>query len=147
MRIFSLLLPVLFTAAVSVGWETDFDKAKEKARQEHKLILLNFSGSDWCIPCIRLHKEILGHAAFTRYADTALVLVNADFPRLKKNQLSKDRQKQNESLADRYNPKGSFPLTLLLDEEGRVLRTWDGYPELAPEAFTAQLKAVADARK
>ena len=72
----------------STGWETDFNKAKQSAQSEHKLILLNFSGSDWCGPCIRMHKEIFDNNSFTQYADEHLVLVNADFPRLKKTRAS-----------------------------------------------------------
>ena len=81
------LLSAFFITATN--WGTDFEKAKQTATQEHKIILLNFSGSDWCGPCIRMHKEIFDNGAFKKFADAGLVLVNADFPRLKKNQLSK----------------------------------------------------------
>src|SRR6187399_3736729 len=108
-----VLLFILFNSFLfSNGtWETDFNKAQQSAKTEHKLILLNFSGSDWCGPCIRLKKDIFDSEAFMKYADENLVLVNADFPRLKKNILSKQQQKQNESLADTYNSDGAFPLT------------------------------------
>src|SRR4026208_2296527 len=116
------LLVALFSSFLfsTGGWETDFNKAKESAQSEHKFILLNFSGSDWCGPCIRMHKEIFETDDFKKYADDNLVLVNADFPRLKKNQLSKDQQKKNDLLADKYNPKGIFPLTVLLAADGSV---------------------------
>src|SRR5258705_691249 len=87
----------------TIIWQTDCEKAKVEAKAENKLILLNFSGSDWCGPCIRLKKDIFDSETFMKYADENLVLVNADFPRLKKNMLSKELQKQNESLADTYN--------------------------------------------
>lgn len=145
MRFYSMLLAALFFLSAG-GWDNDFEQAQQRARQEQKLILLNFSGSDWCVPCIRLHKDILQQPAFLQYADTALVLVNADFPRLKKNQLPKEQQKKNDQLADRYNARGSFPLTLLLDAEGKLIHSWEGYPNLTPEAFIAQIKALVDAR-
>ena len=91
------------------------DEAKMLAQKEHKHILLNFSGSDWCGPCIRLHKEIFDSEAFQQFAETNLVLVNADFPRLKKNQLSASQQKINDAIADQYNSKGIFPFTVLLN--------------------------------
>ena len=93
-----ILLVTLFSSILfSAGtWETDFKKAKQSAQSEHKLILLNFSGSDWCGPCIRMHKEIFEGNAFTQYAGENLVLVNADFPRLKKHELSKDQQIRQE---------------------------------------------------
>jgi thioredoxin-related protein len=108
-------------------------------------LLLNFSGSDWCGPCIRLHKEIFDSEVFTKYADENLVLVNADFPRLKKNMLSKEQQKQNDALADKYNTDGAFPLTLLLDADGKVIKKWDGFPSETAAEFTNDVKAAADA--
>lgn len=79
MRIFSLSLLLAFFITGS-DWETDIESAKHKAQDEHKFILLNFSGSDWCGPCIRMHKEIFESEEFKNYADRNLVLVNADFP-------------------------------------------------------------------
>jgi thioredoxin-related protein len=146
MRLFStLLLSLLMFSAVN--WETDLSAAKQKAKTEHKLILLNFSGSDWCGPCIRMHKEIFESSTFSQYADSALVLVKADFPRLKKNKLTKEQQDRNDKLADRYNPKGIFPLTVILDESGTQLMSWEGYPNLSPEQFTNTVKDLVDARK
>jgi thioredoxin-related protein len=145
MRFLSVLFLGLFLHSTPV-WETDFEKAVQKAGQEHKLILISFSGSDWCVPCIRLHKEIFDSAPFNNFADSNLILVNADFPRLKKNQLSKEQQKQNDKLADKYNSEGSFPYTVLINADRKVLMSWEGYPNLTPEQFTAQLKKYADAR-
>jgi thioredoxin-related protein len=116
-------------------WYTDMDKAKHDADQSHKLILLNFSGSDWCVPCIRMHKEIFESEVFEKYASDNLVLVNADFPRLRKNHLSSEQTKKNELLADAYNPKGSFPLTLLMDAKGKVLKQWEGMPDETADKF------------
>ena len=146
MKFFSFVVASLLLANALI-WETDFSKATEKAKQEHKLILLKFSGSDWCIPCIKMQKEIFESSAFQKFSDSNLVLVNADFPRLKKNKLAKELQKQNEKLAEKYNNKGTFPLTLLLDENGKVLQSWDSYPKTTPEQFVAQLKIVTDGHK
>ena len=117
-----LLISLLSFFLSHTGWETDFQKASEQAHKEHKLILLNFSGSDWCGPCIRLKKEIFEAKEFDTFAEQCLVLVNADFPRLKKNQLSKEQTKRNDSLADKYNAEGVFPLTLLLNSDGKVIK-------------------------
>jgi thioredoxin-related protein len=122
------------------AWHDDLAEAKGIAQKEHKHILLTFSGSDWCGPCIRLHKEIFESQAFVQMADTQLVLVRADFPRLKKNQLSAAQQKINDAAADRYNPQGKFPYTLLLDASGKVLRAWDGFPNSTPEQFTVDVR-------
>lgn len=144
MKQFSFLFLGLFLLSTSV-WETDFVIAQQKAKQEHKLVLLNFSGSDWCGPCIRLHQVIFESAVFKNFADSNLILINADFPRKKKNQLTAEQQKKNNSLADKYNPQGSFPYTVLLNEEGKVLKAWDGFPNETAEKFTAQLKDYSNA--
>jgi len=125
----------------------DFSQAKTEAAQKHRLILINFSGSDWCGPCIRLRKEILESDAFVNYASDHLVLVRADFPRQKKNQLSKEQVKLNEALADKYNADGKFPYTLLVDENGKILKDWDGFPNETPEQFIAQINSFEHSDK
>ena len=77
-------------------------------------------------------KEIFDDTIFKSFADTSLVLVNADFPRMKKNQLDKTVQAQNNKLADQYNSKGIFPYTLLLSADGKVLKAWEGLPKETP---------------
>ena len=128
-------------------WNSGFEKATQVAKEQHKLILLNFSGSDWCGPCMRMRKEIFESAAFSVLADSALILINADFPRNKKNQLAANLKKENEALADKYNPGGVFPFTVLLDPEGNVLQSWEGLPKENTTDFTLQLKVICDAHK
>jgi thioredoxin-related protein len=142
-----LLFFVVFTCMSFINWHYNLDEAKATAKKEHKHILLNFSGSDWCGPCIRLHKEILGSETFQKCADAKLVLINADFPRLKKNQLSKAQQKINDALADQYNSKGSFPLTLLLNENGKIIKQWEGLPNGTPEEFVEDVQFAIDQDK
>lgn len=136
------LLLVKFLLFANIIWSGDFNEAKKQAQQTHKHILVNFSGSDWCGPCIRLRKEILESNAFESYAQEHLVLVRADFPRQRKNQLAKDQVKRNEALADVYNAEGKFPYTLLLDENGKVLKKWDGFPDETPGQFVNDIKAL-----
>ena len=142
MKLFSMFFISLVLLS---GWGNDLENAKKKAGKEHKLVLLNFSGSDWCIPCIQMRKEIFESGTFTSYAENNLVLVNADFPRLNKNKLSKEEEKSNNKLADKYNPEGIFPYTLLLTADGKLLKKWAGFPRLSPEQFTEQLKELSDA--
>ena len=123
------------------------EEVKQLAKKEHKHILLNFSGSDWCGPCIKLHKEVFASDAFQHFAESNLVLLNADFPRLKKNQLSIAQQKINDALADRYNSKGSFPLTVLLNENGKVIKTWEGIPKGTLAEFVEELQFTIDQDK
>jgi len=137
-----LMMYCLLAFLPTVTWMGDFDSARTEAVKEHKLILINFSGSDWCGPCIRLRKEILESTTFENYATDHLVLVRADFPRQKKNQPAKDQIKRNEALADKYNADGKFPYTLLVDENGKVLKAWDGFPDETPERFVWDIESA-----
>lgn len=82
-RILSIVL-CLAVLSFTTEWQPSFETAKQIARDKHELIFLNFSGSDWCGPCMRLRNEILDNGVFTKMADSSLVMVNADFPRNKK---------------------------------------------------------------
>lgn len=138
----TLLVSILFPFLLSGNllWLNNLDEAKQLAKAKHEFILLNFSGSDWCGPCIKMHEEIFEKDVFRQYSDTHLILVNADFPRLRKNQLEPAQQKRNDAVADKYNPKGIFPYTLLLDSDGKVLKTWEGFFEPGSETFVDQIK-------
>jgi thioredoxin-related protein len=138
------ILSFIFFALLLVDdtWLLDYQTAQNKAKESDKMILVNFSGSDWCGPCIRTHKEIFEKEAFLSYAKEHLVLVKADFPRLKKNKLSPEQFKKNNDLAIEYNPDGDFPLTLLLDANGKVVKEWKGYPDVSPEEFVKQMESV-----
>lgn len=142
----SLLLILFYILPLPVVWLGNFNEATQQAADTHKLIIVNFSGSDWCGPCIRLRKEILESEVFEKYADDHLVLVRADFPRQKKNQLSAAQTRLNEALADRYNSEGKFPFTLLIDAKGKVLKSWDGYPDESPAQFVAEIDQVNSAQ-
>jgi thioredoxin-related protein len=131
---------LLFLSYSLTNWHYNLDEAKQLAQKEHKYILLNFSGSDWCGPCIRMHKEIFENQVFSQMADTQLVMVNADFPRNKKNQLPVAQQGINDKMADQYNSQGKFPFTVLMDANGKVLKTWDGFPNMSAEAFTVEVR-------
>lgn len=145
---FILLLSFLFHNLTSPPlWLHDLNDAKQQAVKEHKLILLNFSGSDWCGPCIRLHLEVFTQPDFIKMAETDLILVNADFPRNKKNQLPPVQQKINETIADTYNTKGSFPLTVLLDADGKNLKSWEGFPKTSVADFIKDIQQTIDKYK
>jgi thioredoxin-related protein len=120
----NLLSAIIFSVLTWIG---NFSQAQKDAKDQQKLILLNFSGSDWCGPCIKLKHDVFESEAFGQYAQNKLVLVRADFPRLKKNQLPADQQARNDQMAERYNPNGKFPLTVLINSQGKVLKEWEGY--------------------
>ncbi|QRY56373.1 thioredoxin family protein [Sphingobacterium siyangense] len=134
---------VLTLLCYTIHAQNRLDVAKQQAITKHKLILLNFSGSDWCIPCIKLHKNIIDSEQFKQLInDQIIVFLNADFPRSKKNQLPADQKKENANLADQYNPTGIFPYTLLLDANGKILKSWAGLPCEAPSTFCDEIRTV-----
>jgi thioredoxin-related protein len=144
--IFSAILMVVF--AMGIHAQNRLEDAKKQASDNNELILLNFSGSDWCIPCIKLHKNIIGSDEFKKLeTDNVVVYINADFPRNKKNQLSPELKKENASLADQYNPKGIFPYTILLNSDGKILKSWEGLPSENATAFVREIRDIKDNQK
>jgi hypothetical protein len=66
------LIGLLFTALLTTdGWHYNLDEARQLARERHKHILLNFSGSDWCAPCIQLRKQIPTIRIFCKWRTAA----------------------------------------------------------------------------
>ena len=136
-----LIAIVLLLVNIGFAQQTETFKQKlETAKTENKSVLLYFSGSDWCAPCVKFKKFIVITPEFQTFATENLVIYNADFPRVSKNKLAKEVEKENETLADKYNSKGIFPLILLLDAEGNVIKKWEEYPKETVEEFIGKLK-------
>lgn len=133
-KIIIILLLLSNSIINAQDWQTDLSKAKELATTKDQNIILVFSGSDWCTPCIKLENEIWSSSVFKAFAKENLVLLKADFPKRKKNKLSKDQQTKNNLLAEQYNPNGFFPLVVVLDCDGIVLGT-TGYKNVTPEEY------------
>lgn len=139
----ALVFIIAMVLVTSGDWLNDFEQAKKLASEQNKLILVNFAGSDWCAPCIKMKREVFETPEFQSYAGEKLILVRADFPRQKKNQLDPAQKQHNEKLAELYNPAGKFPLTLLLTADGKVIREWDGYAGTSATAFVEQLRTMS----
>lgn len=132
--ILSLLLGIFFISANAQDWHTNFKEAKEIASKEDKPIVLVFQGSDWCAPCIKLDKKVWSTDDFKNYAKDHYVLLQADFPKKKDHKLPEAQVSQNEKLAEKYNPRGYFPLVVVLDENGKVLGE-TGYRNMSPQEY------------
>ena len=140
-------IAILLLMFIPVRWESNFQTAQKTAKEKNQLILLNFSGSDWCLPCMAMHRDYFENPDFTAMADANLILLNADFPRKKKNIPDEAIVKQNEMLAEKYNKEGSFPCTVLLNSDGKVLKVWNGKPKVSVEIWTQEIKAICDSQK
>lgn len=136
-KVLSVLLPLISCAQ---NWVGNYSVAMANAQEEDKPIILVFSGSDWCAPCIKLDRDIWQSEEFKSYAKQNYVLYKADFPRKKENKLNAQLVQQNKELAERYNPKGYFPLVLVLDKNGKILGE-TGYQKTAPKAYIAILNS------
>ncbi|HTL79058.1 MAG TPA: thioredoxin family protein [Candidatus Babeliales bacterium] len=142
-RLFLLSVAVFLVfsgfARAESDWLRDFSKAQEEAKANHKLVFLNFTGSDWCGWCIKLDKDIFSQTEFKNFAHDNLVLVELDFPR-KKSQPAEER-KQNLQLAQQYEVLG-FPTIVVLNSTGQKVWQFDGYFSGGTEAFIAQLQKL-----
>ncbi|ESU28809.1 Thioredoxin family protein [Flavobacterium limnosediminis JC2902] len=137
--IYLLLLFSMFAGAQETA-KLNFQQSLEKAKTENKNVLLFFSGSDWCAPCVKFKKHFVETDQFKTFSTENLIVYNADFPRLKKNQLPTEITQENEKLAEKYNNDGLFPLILLMNNKGEVLKKWEHYPSETLEDFIAKLK-------
>jgi thioredoxin-related protein len=124
-------------------WQTNFNVAQKEAIAQNKTLILVFSGSDWCGPCIKLDKEIWQSEEFKTYAADNYMLYKADFPRRKGNKLSESLTDQNKTLAEKYNTKGYFPLVLVLNKKGEILGE-TGYQKVTPKAYISVLNSFID---
>jgi len=126
-------------ARAESGWLNDYKKAQEEAKATNKVLLLNFTGSDWCGWCIKFDRDVLSKPQFKDYARDNLVLVELDFPRAKAQ--SPEVRKQNRELAQHYEVVG-FPTIVVLNSDGQTLWKFDGYFPGGLEAFIDQLQKI-----
>jgi thioredoxin-related protein len=129
------------TFGYSQNWKTNFDEAKKEATEQNKKILLVFSGSDWCAPCIKLDKNIWQSEEFKVFANDNYILLRADFPKKKANALPLEIKNGNQILAEKYNNEGFFPLVVLLDNTGKVLGK-KGFENISPSEYIKQLQSL-----
>lgn len=122
---FRCVLFLLLIAPVSaLEWTDDFAAAQRRAKSEKKLILMDFTGSDWCRSCMRLRSQVLDSPAFESYAKDKFIFMEVDCPRTKK--LPDKLAKQNRSLCDRYRISG-FPTLLVVTPKGEVVGGVGGF--------------------
>ena len=141
---------LIFFAAAAIGlaaassthagleWLTDYKKAQQEAKATNRLLLVDFTGSDWCGWCIKLDKEVFSKAAFKDYASKNLVLMEVDFPRAKTQTVG--MKKQNQELAQQYQIQG-FPTIVVLNGDGQKIGEL-GYMEGGAATFIAELEKL-----
>lgn len=131
--------------SVPKGWGEDFAAAGATAQKEGKLLLLAFSGSDWCGWCVKMEKDIYSNKKFISEAKKDYILLMIDSPR-NKEILSKLAKKQNPELLKKYGIRG-FPCTVIVRPSGEEVKRFSGYQRDGVDPFLKELKAVADAAR
>ena len=118
-------------------WSLDFPQALARARAANKMVLIDFTGSDWCLWCVKFDKDVLSTGRFAAYAESKLVLVLADFPN---RAAQSDALKQaNQELKRQFQVSG-FPTLVVLNSSGQEIGRQAGYAPGGPDAFIAQLE-------
>jgi len=136
-----VLLLTALSASIATAepvWLTSYQEALNQAKSANKLVLINFTGSDWCGWCIKLRKEVFVTADFEAYANANFVLLEADFPRGKK--LSSEQTRANQNLARQFRVEG-YPTIVVTDSDGRKVGQ-SGYVPGGPKAFATSLQNV-----
>jgi thioredoxin-related protein len=135
----TVLISAPLAGAEESGWLTDYKQAQQQAKANNKILLLDFTGSDWCGWCKKFDREVLLKPEFKDFARDNLVVVELDFPRAKPQ--PPELRKQNRELAQQYEIVG-FPTILVLSADGQKLWRYDGYYPDGPAAFIAQLQKL-----
>ena len=136
--LFALLtIATLARANAADVWLTDLPKAEAQAKAENKIVLMDFTGSDWCPWCIKFKKEVLDDKTFLDYAAKNVVLVEVDFPHSKPQ--AADLKKANAALNDTFKVEG-YPTLVVLDKDGKEIGRQEGYASGGPKAFIAKLE-------
>src|SRR5688572_11675967 len=115
------------------GWSEDLEKGIAKAKKEKKAVLVEFTGSDWCPPCIAMRKNVFSLPEFVKAASAKYVLVELDFPKG-----DKALAEKNKPLMEKYKIEG-FPTVVLLDGEGKEFDRFTASKYLKSEDFLKHL--------
>ena len=115
------ILPIVVAACIAPcfaaeGWLTDMDAARKEAAERKKNLMIEFTGSDWCAPCMQLRANVLTKPDFQQEARKNFVLLELDYPRRKKQ--SAEVKAANRKLAEQYGVT-SFPTVVFADASGK----------------------------
>jgi len=150
MKKYFFILMVLISASLgaqtitpldSTIWSKDYNFALTNAKESGKPLVIVFSGSDWCKPCIMLREQVFVKPEFNSWAQEKVVCVCLDFPSQKKNRLPQNLQQQNDALAERFNPNGLFPLVVVINSDEAVLGNI-GYKDLSAQDYVLELEKI-----
>lgn len=108
-----------------IEWYTDYNLALSLAKDSDKNILMYFTGSDWCAPCIQLKDDLFATSEFKNLSKN-YVLVYIDIPR-RDDVVSMEQKAHNKEVFKKFNKSGVFPLFLAISPSGKILDEYSGY--------------------
>ncbi|MCE5325234.1 MAG: thioredoxin family protein [Planctomycetaceae bacterium] len=141
----AMILAVLASCGLAhadAKWGSDVQAAMAQAQKDNKDLLFDFTGSDWCGWCIKLHKEVFSQEPFVTEAPKLFVLVTLDFPQ--RTQLAPAVVAQNRQWQQKLVVQG-FPTIFLLDAQGRPYAEL-GYQEGGAKKYMETLNAKRQIR-
>ncbi len=144
---FTTILSIAFATLTSTfaggeGWLTDFAAAQKQAAAEKKQLLLEFTGSDWCMPCQMMKKEVFSTKEFLDAVKDKFVLVELDFPK-DESKITPATKKQNNELQVKYGVQG-YPSVMLCGADGTPFAVKSGYEQGGPAKFLEALAALGE---
>jgi thioredoxin-related protein len=122
------------------NWLTDYKAALSLAQKENKAVLMDFTGSDWCPPCMVLNKKVFRSDVFKEFADKNLVLLKVDFPQMTPQ--APEVAMQNARLAEHYRTQDQLPTVILTDGKGEVLGGMAGYDFRPAGDYVSMLERI-----
>lgn len=135
-----LIFSSLTSVSPRIHWIENYDEALQKSQATNKPLLLFFTGSDWCIWCNRLEKEVFEDPQFIASAGDSYIFLKLDFPSNKRqdNRIAK----QNSQLQSKYHIEG-YPTIILLDSNERLIGTTH-YEAGGGKKYALYLKKLAN---
>lgn len=126
------------TALADKGWLTDIDAGIAQAKKENKSVMVEFTGSDWCPPCIMMHKKVFSKSEFVSGASKKFVLVKIDIPNS-----DKELKKKNTEVLKKYGVRG-VPTVILFGKDGKEFNRFSASQFPAVDKFLAQLDSALE---
>jgi thiol-disulfide isomerase/thioredoxin len=126
------------------AWYLEFEAGRAAADAKGKDLLIDFGGSDWCLPCRWLKDRVFSKSEFVERATREFVLVDIDLPLTGRTRIPADRKQRYEKLQERYGIT-SFPTVVLATPDGRpYARTTYREALRTPESYWKHLASLRE---
>lgn len=129
---------VMVASAAEIEWMSDMKLAGEKAEAEDKLLLVEFTGSDWCRYCVIQKKNVLNKPEFATWVEKHCVAVEIDVPHDASIVGGAEKKEANQKICEEYGIR-SFPSIMLMSPEGVLIGGYNG-AQSSPQAAIADLE-------